>query len=114
MIVALKLAHCILQSSHTGDFLSEDLAKVINQPEVTKVVAEAWAEKANKSRSTIAFAVNVNHAHDLAAGFQALDPPIDARVVHGKTPPAERELLLQDFRDGLVRVDRLRPGLAGN
>ena len=94
----------LYQSRSTGDFLPYDLSSVINRPEVSKLIAKAWAEKASSCRSTIAFAVNVAHAKSLAECFRELDPPVDARVVHGKTPPPERSALLHDFRTGVVSL----------
>eukprot|EP00048_Salpingoeca_helianthica_P003780 m.70538 g.70538 ORF g.70538 m.70538 type:complete len:848 (-) comp12894_c0_seq1:20-2563(-) len=53
-------------------------------------------------KSTLVFAVNVAHAHDLAAAFVANG--VDARVVHGGTSAEDRTCLVESFRRGQFPV----------
>lgn len=61
-----------LDSVHTvaGDFNQGELAETVNNPERNQLVVKTWLENA-ADRQTIVFTVDIQHAVDLAALFQA-------------------------------------------
>ncbi|EPQ29959.1 uncharacterized protein PFL1_02631 [Pseudozyma flocculosa PF-1] len=100
----IDLASVKLSSaSAAADFQASSLAAVVNTPAVNRLVLKAWEERARgQRRSTLVFAVNVQHVEDLTRTF--CDAGIEARCLHGGTPMLERRQLLQDFRAGRFPV----------
>lgn len=81
------------QDGALGDALADSLAP--------GVVARAWLEHAS-DRKTIAFFPTVASCYTFAEAFQ--DAGVDARVVHGGLPAAERKQLLAGHRAGVFPV----------
>ncbi|KNC53661.1 DEAD/DEAH box helicase domain-containing protein [Thecamonas trahens ATCC 50062] len=85
-----------------GDFALSHLAAHVNRPDRNAILLENWLALAAAPpagltlSSTLVFAVDVQHILDLQAAFAA--EGIDARYVHGMTPPAERAALVDAFR----------------
>lgn len=84
-----------------GEFNQRELAKAVNKGPRNDLAVAAWQEHA-EGRPTIAFTVDVAHAHDLAAAFQA--HAIRAQAVSGETPKDDRRNLLRQFSDGQLDV----------
>jgi ATP-dependent helicase IRC3 len=89
-----------VEMSH-GDFNQKQLADAVNNERRNQLAVAAWREHAD-GRSTIAFTVDVAHAHDLAAAFRAVGVPAEA--VSGETPKEERRDILRRFTAGTVEV----------
>jgi ATP-dependent helicase IRC3 len=53
-------------------------------------------------KSTLVFAVNIEHVRSLANAFR--ETGIDARFIYSKTPHKERRELISDFREGKFPV----------
>ncbi|MCY3690814.1 MAG: helicase-related protein [Chloroflexi bacterium] len=64
--------------------------------------ALAFWQRHTENRPTIAYAVSVDHAHNLAAVFN--DAGIQAAVILGDTNREERDKAIAGFRDGSIRV----------
>ena len=92
-----------LDRVHTrhGDFALNELADAINTPERNHRVAEAWQARA-ADRSTVVFAVDVQHACDLAEAFT--EAGARAEAIHGQTPDTERKHLLDGLESGRIDV----------
>ncbi len=60
------------------------------------------AEPPNDQRPTIAYAVSVDHAHNLAAMFNEAGVP--SAVILGDTKREERDRAIAGFRDGSIKV----------
>ncbi len=88
-------------SSGGVDFRDEELAEAVDIEERNALVARSIQELA-RDRRTIAFAVTVSHARNLAYSLNALGVP--AGLVHGAMPSDERARALADFRAGKTRV----------
>lgn len=84
-----------------GDFNQKDLAIAVNNERRNQLAVSGWQEKA-EGRSTIAFTVDVAHAHALAQEFENHGVP--ARAVSGETPKDDRRMILQYFRDRKIEV----------
>lgn len=88
-------------STNRGDFNQRELADAVNNPHRNALAVESWATYAG-DQSTIAFTVDVQHAHDLAAAFQVCG--ITAKAISGETPKDERRATLAAYTRGDVQV----------
>ncbi len=90
-----------LDGVHTtaGDFKANELADAVNNPQRNGMIVKAWANHAWDKKS-IAFTVDIQHALDLAAAFQAFGVP--AAAVWGDDP--ERAEKLRKHRAGEITV----------
>ncbi|OAQ20344.1 DEAD/DEAH box helicase [Thermosulfurimonas dismutans] len=84
-----------------GDFAVNQLAQTVNTPERNTFAVETWLELA-EGRKTIAFCVDIKHAHDLAETFRAYG--VEAQTVTGQTPLEERRAMLKAFARGEIPV----------
>lgn len=84
-----------------GEFNQKDLADTVNTPRRNALAVESWQLHAG-DRSTLAFTVDVQHAHDLAEAFQAKG--IRAQALSGLTPTEERRDMLAAYQRGGVQV----------
>jgi len=90
---AVKISH--------GDFNQGDLAKTVNTEDRNRIAVAAWQEHA-EGRPTLAFTVDVAHAHALAEAFTAVG--VRARAVSGETPKDERRGTLDRYTRGEIDV----------
>lgn len=88
-------------STRQGDFVVGQLAETVNTPARNLLIAEAWTRHA-AGRKTIAFAVDVAHAHALAEAFR--ETGVRAEAVSGETAKDQRADLLARFKRGEVDV----------
>lgn len=87
-----------LDGVHTqrGDFVVGELSNAVNTPERNALAVAAWKQHAT-GRKTIAFTVDVQHAHDLAVMFAG--DGIPAVPLSAKTPTDERAAVIQRLGD---------------
>ena len=69
--------------SRAGDFAEDELADAVNNPERNALIVKEWYKHAY-GRKTVAFTVDIQHALDLAAAFQAHG--VQAQAVWGNDP----------------------------
>ncbi len=84
-----------------GDFAVKQLAETVNTPQRNDQIVKAWLEHA-PDRKTIAFTVDIAHAHDLARTFS--DAGVKAAALSGETPKEVRRELLRRFASGELQV----------
>ena len=85
----------------TGDYTEWGI-KLANRSDVmTAGVLEFW-RRGYDDRPTIAYAVSVDHAHNLASVFN--DAGIPAAVILGDTSSEERNKAIAGFREGTLKV----------
>lgn len=84
-----------------GDFNEEQLAAAVNSPERNRLIVDAFHAYA-ADRPTLVFAVDVEHAHDLATMFRAAG--VAAAALDGTTPRDQRHRILADFTAGRIQV----------
>ena len=98
--------------STAGDYNLGELDRAVNKPYLVGDIVLEWTERA-EGRSTLIFATSIKHAESIAAAF--LGTGVDARIVHGKTPEAERKSAIEAFEAGdfhvLVNVLLLTEGV---
>src|SRR3990167_750108 len=90
-----------VRTSH-GDFNQKDLGEAVNQDRRNQLAVAAWMEHA-QGLPTLAFTVDVAHAHAVAEAFRAVG--VRASAISGVTPHEERRQLLADFQ--ARRIDLL-------
>jgi ATP-dependent helicase IRC3 len=81
-----------------GDLDPKSLSLAINTPNRNDLVAATWADIAaerHQRRATIVFALNVEHAHNLASSFRKVGQ--DPSVITGMTDESVRAVTLQRF-----------------
>lgn len=84
-----------------GEFNQRELAEAVNTDERNLRAVAGWREHA-EGRPTIAFSVDVAHAHALAAAFEHAG--FRAAAVSGETPKDDRRALLERFSAGQLDV----------
>ena len=84
-----------------GDYDETQLAEAMDKPKLVGDLVSNWKRLA-EGRLTVAFASSVDHAKHIASEFWAAGVP--AAAVSGKTPKAEREAILNDWRKGYLKV----------
>ena len=92
----------------TGDYNERGIEQANrDRPDILTAGALAFWQKhavdsLNNQRQTIAYAVSVDHAHNLAAMFN--EAGISAAVILGDTNREERDRAIAGFRDGSIKV----------
>ena len=89
------------QADQTGDYTETGIEQA-NRPYImTAGVLELWRTHA-RGRPTIAYAVSVGHANNLAAVFN--DAGIPAKTLLGDMNRVERGAVIEEFRSGRLKV----------
>ena len=87
----------------TGDFTESGIEQANrDRPDVMTAGALDFWRQHSGGRPTIAYAVSVDHAHNLASVCN--DAGVPAAVILGCTPGAERDAAIAGFRDGSVKM----------
>jgi len=84
-----------------GEFNQKDLAEAVNLDARNQSAVAAW-QAHGKGRSTLAFTVDVAHAHALAEAFQQAG--VRAEPLSGETPKDLRRAILRRFTAGEIEV----------
>ena len=86
-----------------GDYTETGIKRANrDRPDIMTAGALAFWRKYAEDRQTIAYAVSVDHAHNLAAVFN--EAGILAAVILGDTNREERDRAIAGFRDGSIKV----------
>ena len=86
---------------HHGEFNQRQLAEAVNVEARNQLAVAGWNEHA-EGLSTIAFTVDVAHAHALAAAFQTAG--IKALPLSGETPRDDRRMILEQMRNRQIDI----------
>lgn len=84
-----------------GDFEVGGLSRAVNTKARTRTIIEHWQQVA-AGRRTLAFCVDVQHAHDTAALFQSAGIPAEA--IDGTLPLTERRAILARLKSGATLI----------
>ena len=87
--------------SHSGDLVGSQLAKVMEEETTLQKMVAPTYEIAG-DRRTVMFCTSVDQAKRCCEAFNRREPEC-ARVVHGKTPKAERRQMFEEFKAGRFR-----------
>lgn len=86
----------------SGDYVEAELAAAVDRSELVEAACDEMVAHAADRRSWVVFAVSVAHAQHVAEALNRRG--VNAAVVHGETPGAERDRLLEDFKRGQIRA----------
>lgn len=86
---------------HAGDFVADQLSRVINTRDRNRLVVENYIELAS-DRKALVFAADLNHARNLTDMFKSYG--FNAAWISGDTPLYVRRSILQSLRDGELKV----------
>lgn len=93
-----------LEGVHTrgGEYIEKDLQAAVDTEKANADIASEIVKRgtAEGRRSWIVFCTGVDHADHMRAELQKLG--IKAATVTGKTPQAERDMILQRFKNGEI------------
>jgi Helicase conserved C-terminal domain len=84
-----------------GDFNQKQLAAAVNNARRNELALAAWQEHA-EGLSTLAFTVDVPHAHAVAKTF--CEAGYQAAAISGETPKEERRSILRAYTDGRIQL----------
>ena len=81
-----------------GDYSMVDIRRKLNLKALNRGIASEWSNhrSALYLKSTLVFAVDIQHAHELMLEFRQV-ANIEAHAITGKTPSIERQHLLSRF-----------------
>jgi len=83
-----------------GDYTPESLSAVFDRPQIVGDVVTHY-QRHGGGRQFVAFGVSVEHAHNLAAGFQKQG--VACEVLHGKMTGQERKRIVQAVKCGALQ-----------
>lgn len=84
-----------------GDFDERDLKNACDRPELIQRIVDEW-QRLTPGKRTIAFCVDIDHAHHVADAFRSAG--VAADVVEGGTPIKQRKRLYTDLGAGRLLV----------
>ena len=84
-----------------GEFVNADLERVMSSNKIIGGIVENYRNFAD-GKSAICYCVNVRHSSNVAQAFR--DNGIPAAHCDGETPPALRAAIVNDFRNGNIKV----------
>lgn len=85
-----------------GDFTTSGLEKAISEQNITYRACKEALRLAKDRHSWLVFGVSIDDAHHIQDCLAALGEP--AEVVHSKVLKKERKKIIQDQKDGLIRI----------
>lgn len=83
-----------------GDYTSESLSAVFDRPQIVGDVVDHY-QRLGGGRQFVAFGVSVDHANNLALGFQKAG--VACEVLHGKMTAPERKRIVQAVKCGALQ-----------
>lgn len=84
-----------------NDYNEAQLAQKVDNPERNQAIVEGWKKYA-PGRSTVVFAVNVDHAESIGEKFKENEIPV--AVVSGRQSKQEIAKIMSDYQAGRVKV----------
>jgi len=87
--------------SRMGDFSRDELAAAADRPSITGCAVEHYKKLCPTARACV-FACSIEHSRHIVAQFEAAGIP--SAHVDGETDPQMRDMILQRFSEGSIRV----------
>lgn len=85
-----------------GEYVENELAAAVDRSELVEAACDEMVAHAADRRSWIVFAVSVAHAEHVSEALNRRG--VAAAVVHGGTPPEERDQLIAEFQACRIRA----------
>ena len=96
-----KLVDSLVKRGTDGDFQTKEMNKVLNTRPSIERLYQSMAKYA-KDMKGIVYAINVEHAKNIVDYY--LSEGVAAVEIDSKTPMAQRKSMIQDFKQGKIRV----------
>lgn len=89
-----------------GDFETRQLSNAVNTPNRNRLIVDTWKEYHDKYGlgSTLVFAVDIAHVHDLGACFRKVIPENSVGILTSLTKPRDRHTMIERFKNGELTV----------
>lgn len=84
-----------------GEYDDIELAQIVNKDELIESVVNETMEFGKDRKAWLIFATSIEHAEKLQLQF--INKNIDTKIVTGTTGKDERDLILNDFKNGLLK-----------
>lgn len=84
-----------------GDFIGSQLAKVVDDSNLTKSCVDEIMAHGMDRRKWLVFTVDIEHCGHVAAEIRSRG--IDVEVIHSKTPTMERNRIVDRYKNGELR-----------
>ena len=84
-----------------GDYITKMLSEVMMEGSIMSDLIESYQDKCN-GKSAIVFAVDVEHSKEIVERYKKVG--IEASHIDSKTPLDQREQILSDFKEGIIKV----------
>lgn len=84
-----------------GEYDDIELAEIVNKEELISAVVSETIEYGKDRKAWIVFATSIEHAEKLQQEF--LNKDINTKVITGSTKKDERDSILNDFKNGLIK-----------
>lgn len=84
-----------------GDYVVSDLEQLMSEKAIYGDVVSTY-QKLAPGEQAIAYCVSVKHAMEVCGAFN--DAGIDVAAISATTPPTERNRIMDEFRNGKIRV----------
>ena len=84
-----------------GEYDDIELAEIVNKEELISAVVSETIEYGKDRKAWIVFATSIEHAEKLQQEFLSKD--INTKVIAGSTKKDERDSILNDFKNGLIK-----------
>ena len=84
-----------------GEYDDIELAEIVNKEELIGAVVSETIEYGKDRKAWIVFATSIEHAEKLQQEF--LNKDINTKVITGSTKKDERDSILNDFKNGLIK-----------
>lgn len=91
----------IKKKSSTGDYRIADLLQNLNVERHVKKLILSYTTYANGLKG-IVYCISIEHAHNICEAYKNIG--VVAEFIDSKTPKTERELIVQEFREGKIQV----------
>ena len=85
-----------------GEYIESELQAAVDNDDTNYKVIKEVIDRANESKHWLVFCTGVAHAEHIAQTL--MDSGVSAACVTGKTPPAQRENLINRFKSGEIQA----------
>lgn len=84
-----------------GEYDDIELAQIVNKDELINSVVNETIEYGKDRKAWLVFATSIEHAEKLQTQF--INKNIDTKIITGTTEKETRDLILNDFKNGLLK-----------
>jgi DNA repair protein RadD len=87
-----------------GDFVNAEIDRFMNSKEVIKLSLQFWSSVAADRKLSLFFCTSIAHAKAVHRSLCEVFNPDKIQIISSETPSEEREEIINDARDGFLKV----------